>query len=409
MTWLRAFSALVVLTASAAAQAQTGTAIVGGTVYTMAGDPIADGTVLIVDGKIKQVGPSSEIDVPSSFDVVDAAGKWVLPGFIELHNHTLASDLHDNVFQVNPELRVLDNVDMDGPAARIAVAGGITTALIIPGSGSNMGGFGVIVKTSGKTPEEVVMKFPGALKIAQAGNPEQRDGDLGATRMGMNWMIRNVLQEGKAYHDAWTRFEAGETKVKPEKSTRYDYLRGLFRGDYPCAVHTQQMQVVQSTMRILHDELGLNVVIDHGTFTGYLNGPEIARRRIPAAVGPRQFWFDRVAGRMQGCAAAWYWLGLGDDLIGINTDSPGVPQEELFYQGTWCIRMGLPEHAALMGLTINAAKMLMISDRVGTLEPGKDADVAVWTGDPFDPRHRTQMVFVNGKKAYDAERDGIRF
>jgi len=384
-------------------------AIVGGVVHSMTGPPLGNGTVLVRDGKIEKVGAVDEVDVPKGYEVIDAAGKWVVPGFIELHNHTLASDLHDNVFQVNPELRVLDNVDMDGPAARIAVAGGITSALIIPGSGSNMGGFGVIVKTYGKTPKDVIMKFPGALKIAQAGNPEQSDGDLGATRMGMNWMIRNVLQEGKAYHEAWTRFEKGETEVKPEKSTRYEYFRGLFRGDYPVTVHTQMMQVVQSTMRILHDELGLKVVVDHGTFTGYLNSPEFAKRRIPAAIGPREFWYDRQTGRMQGCAAAWYWLGLGDDLIGINTDSPGVPQEELFYQGTWCIRMGLPERAALRGLTINAAKMLMIEDRVGTLEPGKDADICVWTGDPFDPRHRTQVVFVNGKKAYDADRDGIRF
>ena len=115
-------------------------AIVGGLVHTMTGPPIANGTVLVRGGKIEKVGAADKVDVPKGYEVIDAAGRWVVPGFIEMHNHTLASDQHDNVFQVNPELRVLDNVDMDGPAARIAVAGGITTALIIPGSGSNMGG-----------------------------------------------------------------------------------------------------------------------------------------------------------------------------------------------------------------------------------------------------------------------------
>jgi len=384
-------------------------AITGGKVFSMAGAPIDNGVVLISGGKIEKVGTATKVKVPDGYRVIDARGHRVIPGFIELHNHTLASDLHDNTFQVNPELRVLDNVDMDGPAARIAVAGGVTTALTIPGSGSNMGGFGVIVKTAGKTPEEVVVRFPGALKIAQAGNPEQRDGDLGATRMGMNWMIRNVLQEGKAYHEAWTAWEEGKSQHKPERNPRYEYMRGLFRREYPCAVHTQQAQVVQSSMRILHDELGLAIIVDHGTFTGYMNGPELARRGIPVANGPRQFWYDRTQGRMIGCTAAWYWLGIGDDNIGMNTDSPGVPQEELFYQGTWSIRMGLPEKVALRGLTVNAARMLRIQDRVGSLEPGKDADIAIWTGDPFDPRSRTQVVLVNGKVAYDAARDGIRF
>ncbi|MAG58406.1 MAG: hypothetical protein CMJ83_19125 [Planctomycetes bacterium] len=384
-------------------------AITGGTVFTMAGPPITSGVVLVKDKKIEKVGAADQVAVPEGYTVIDAKGHWVVPGFVELHNHTLGTDLHDNVFQVNPELRVLDNVQMEGPASRIAVAGGVTSALIIPGSGSNMGGFGVIVKTAGRHPKDVVVKFPGALKIAQAGNPEQYDGDLGHTVMGMNWMIRNVLSEGKAYHEAWNAFEKGKTKIEPDRDPRYEYMRGLFRGEYPCAVHTQQVQVVQSSMRILHDELGLKMVVDHGTFDGYLNAPEIAKRSIPVANGPRQFWYDRRQGRMIGLTAAWYWLGVGDDRIGINTDSPGVPQEELFYQGTWSIRMGLPESVALRALTINAARMLMVADRLGSLEPGKDADIAIWTGDPFDPRSRTQVVLVSGKVAYDADRDGIRF
>jgi imidazolonepropionase-like amidohydrolase len=384
-------------------------AVVSGTVHTMAGPPIPDGVVLVQGGKILAVGKAGELKVPEGARVLDAKGGWILPGFVELHNHTLGSDLHDNVFQVNPELRVLDNLTMDTPEAKIAVAGGVTCALVIPGSGSNMGGWGAIVKTFGTTTDEVIMKFPGALKVAQAGNPEQYDGDLGHGPIGMNWMIRNVLREGKRYHDAWEAFEGGKTEAKPERNLRYESMRGLFRKEYPCAVHTQMMQVVQSSMRILHDELGMDIVIDHGTFTGYHNAPEIAKRDIPVANGPRQFWYDRNEGRFIGLAAAWYWLGLGEDLIGINTDAPGVPQEELFYQAAWSVRMGLPETAALRGLTINAARMLKIEDRVGSLESGKDADVAVWTGDPLDPRSRTRFVLVNGKVAYHADRDGIRF
>lgn len=386
-----------------------GYAIVGAEVHTMAGPAIQDGTVLIKGARIERVGPAAAIQIPEGYRIIEARGRPLLPGFIEIHNHTLASDLHDNVWQVNPELRVLDNITLDTDAARFAVAGGVTTALTIPGSGSNMGGFGVIQKTFGKTPDEVVLRYPGALKIAQAGNPEQGDGDLGAGPMGMNWLIRDVLLQGRDYHLAWERFERGETATQPERHPRYEPMRGLFRKEYPAAVHTQQMQVVHSTIRIVFDELGIDTVVAHGTFDGYLNAPEIVKRRIPVANGPRQYWYDRTQGRFIGHVAAWYWLGLTGDMVSVNTDAPVVPQEELVFQLSMAVRMGLPEPAALSSLTIGTARMLKIDDRVGSIEAGKDADLVLWTGDPLDPRHRTQIVFVNGKVAYDADRDGIRF
>lgn len=406
--------AFFVLVAGLAAQepaAQSGPriAITGGKVVTVTGPTIAGGVVLVRDGKIEKVGSAEDVEVPKGYRVIDATGKTVTPGFIELHNHTGASDLHDIVYQVNPELRVLDNLELNTPQMKVAVAGGVTCLLVIPGSGTNMGGFGVIRKTWGSTPKEVLVRFPGALKIAQAGNPERGSGDLGSSRLGMNWLIRNVLAEGKAYHEAWTRYEKGETKQPPEKNLRYEYLRGLFRRDYPVAVHTQGMSLVQMTMRILRDEMGLDVVIDHGTFDGYINAPALQARKVPVAAGPRGYYFDRKQGRFLGVPASWYWLGVDEDSLGVNTDAPVIPQEELVYQGSMAVRLGLPERVALKGLTINAARMLKIDRRVGSLEAGKDADISIWTGDPLDPRHRTQVVLVNGKVAYDAARDGIRF
>lgn len=384
-----------------------GIAVVGGKVFSMAGEPLTEGVVLVSEGRIEAVGPADGISVPAGYRVVDAAGCVVTPGFIELHNHTGASDLQSNVYQVNPGMRVLDNLEFDNQAMRVAAAGGVTCVLTIPGSSSNMGGWGVIRKTHGQNTDDVVVRFPGALKIAQAGNPERYGGDLGYSRMGMNWLIRNIIREGKRYHEAWLAYERGEVEEQPPKIIRYEYLRGLFRGDYPIAVHTQMMAVVQATMRILADEMGVRVIVDHGTFDGFKNAPEISERSIPVANGPRQFWFNRDQARFVGLAAAWYWTGVED--VCVNTDAPVVAQEELTYQAAWAIRMGLPEQAALEGLTVKAARMLGIQDRVGTLEEGKDADLVVWTGDPFDPRHRTRVVLVNGEVAYDAERDGILY
>jgi imidazolonepropionase-like amidohydrolase len=384
-------------------------ALVGGRVFTMAGPSIERGVVLMRDGKIEQTGAVGELAVPAGYRVVDTTGQRVIPGFIELHNHTACSDLHDIVYQVNPELRVLDNIEMDSPEMRIARAGGVTTVLSIPGSGTNMGGFGAIVKTFGETPQEVLVRFPGALKIAQAGNPERGNGDLGAGRIGMNWMIRNVLVEGRAYHEAWCAYEEGKTKTQPTKDPRYEYLRGLYRGEYPVAVHTQIFQVVQSTLRMLARDLKLKVVIDHGEFDGFINARLAIENNVSAACGPRVFWLSQNDGRFFGLAASWYWLGVSDDHIGVNTDSPVVPQEELSFQAAMAIRHGLPEGVALKGLTINAARFLCLEKRLGSLETGKDADLAIWTGDPFDPRSRVLMTFVNGKVAYDAARDGQRF
>lgn len=413
---LRVLMICIVLLGCVTAQAQPQApleegcfAITGGQVFTMAGAAIDNGVVLVKAGRIEAVGPKDSVSVPGGYRVVDATGQRVIPGFIELHNHTGASDLHDIVFQVNPELRVLDNIEMDSPEMRIACAGGVTTVLSIPGSGTNMGGFGVVRKTFGSTPDEVVVRFPGALKIAQAGNPERGNGDLGAGRMGMNWMIRNVLLEGKAYHDAWTAFENGSSKEAPAKDSRYEYLRGLFRGEYPCAVHTQIFQVVQSSLRMLARDLQLKIVIDHGTFDGFINAPLAAELKVPAACGPRVFWLSPNDGHFYGVAASYYWLGVSGDRIGVNTDSPVVPQEELPFQAAMAIRHGLPEGVALKGLTINAAKMLQVEKRIGSLEPGKDADLVLWSGDPFDPRSKVNLTMVNGKVAYDAARDGQRF
>jgi imidazolonepropionase-like amidohydrolase len=384
-------------------------AIVGGRVLPVEGPVLQEGVILTRGTKIERIGTAKEVDIPSGYEVIDASGLVITPGLVELHNHTGGSDLQSRVYQLNPGSRVVDNMEIGTPALKVAIAGGVSTVLSIPGSATNVSGWGVVRKTWGKTPKDALVRFPGALKIAQAGNPERGGGELGSTNLGMNWLIRNLMAEGSAYHRAWTRFEQGKTKVKPKKVVRLDYIRGLFKKEYPVAVHTQQMAVVQMTMRILHDELGLDVIIDHGTFDGYINASLIAERGIPVANGPRQFWWDRTQGRMLGLAASWHALGIDRHSITVNTDAPVVPQEELIYQASCAVRMGLPEDVALRGLTLNGARMLKIDKRVGSLVAGKDADIVLWTGDPLDPRSRTRKVLINGEVAYDSAKDGIRW
>ena len=383
--------------------------------------PIDDGMVLCQDGKILAVGRWDESKVPAGFTKVDMGEAWLVPGFVDLHCHIAANgfDLNDTVHQTNPEFRTVDLVSLDHEDIRNAVAGGVTCVNYIPGSGSNMGGFGTLTKTGGRSPVEALVRFPGCLKIAQAGNPERGAGDLGAGRMGMNEGLRATLMRGKRYHEIWEEFEAGRRKEKPEFRADLHYLRGLFLYEYPIGVHSQIYQVVLQTLRQLRQEMNLWTVIIHGEFGGQRLSGELLKAGLPIACGPRQYDFDYVTGRVVGLHEAYYrggdhgWFrpvpGVGRDGIGVNTDSPVVPQEELPLQCAMAVRLGLPDDVGLRGLTINPARFFGIDERVGSLEAGKDADLVAWTGDPIDPRSYVQKVWINGQIVYDPTKERRRF
>jgi len=309
-------------------------------------------------------------------------------------------------YPINFDLGTVPTITPDSDRLRDARAGGVTTILYIPGSGTNSGGWGTLMKTHGKTLEEVLVRFPGALKIAQLGNPE-RAGDVGSGRMGMNFLIRSVLERGREYARAWQEFEAGKRKEKPPLDPRLENFRGLFARKWPVIVHTAHVQGVQSSMRILHDELGLDVVITHGDFLGFRGAEPLAERHMKVNIGPRTYWYDAETGRLSGQAAEWYRRGTTD--LSLNTDAPVVPQEELSLQVAMAVRYGLPAEHALASVTSVPARQIGIADRVGSLEAGKDADFSCFPGDPFDPRHGAVRVWVNGKVAFDPARDGRRF
>jgi imidazolonepropionase-like amidohydrolase len=379
-----------------------------GKIITSAGEPVVNGTILIADGKIRAVGPRDKVPVPDGFTVIDHRDKFAMPGLVDPHSHVGGTgDINEMVYQTNPELRVLDTIRPNNDQLKAAVAGGVTTIMFIPGSGTNMGGWGALMKTGPGTLDDVLVRFPGALKIAQAGNPERRGGEVGSGRMGMNHVIREQLREGMGYVRQWDDYEAGRRAERPAVNLRLEYFKPLFRRQVPVVVHTQGYQVIMSTLRILHDEMNLKVVIDHGCFDSYLMSEEIIKRGIPVMSGPRGFRYDPAIGRIQGQVAGFADRGV--KALGVNTDAPVVPQEELFFQATMAVRLGWNEEAAYRGLTIEPAKALMIDHRVGSLEPGKDADVVITTGPILDPRHYVTHVYIDGAVAYDATKGRRRF
>ncbi|ADV61844.1 amidohydrolase [Isosphaera pallida ATCC 43644] len=383
-------------------------AIKAAKIFTSAGEPIANGIILVSHGKIEKVGSAREIAIPEGYETIDHSDKFAMPGLIEAHCHVAGSgDLNDTVYQTNPELRVLDQLRPHNDDLKLAIAGGVTTVCYIPGSGSNMGGWGALLKTGPGELKDVLIRFPGVLKIAQAGNPERRNGEVGSGRMGMNFVIRQQLEEGRRYVEAWDAWEKNPNGPKPAVNLRLEYFKPLFHREIPVLVHTQQYQVVMSSIRILHDEMNLKIVIGHGTFDGYRLGEEVLKRNIPVMAGPRGFYPNPEDGQWHGVVAEY--ANRGVTFLGVNTDAPVIPQEELWFQGTMAVRYGWNEAAALRGLTIEAAKALMIEDRVGSLEPGKDADIVISTGLILDPRHYVVEVFIDGRSVYHEAKDGRRF
>lgn len=377
---------------------------------------IDNGVVLIKGSRIEAIGTASEVTIPDDYELVDCGANWLMPGMVELHNHTSSgylpfpSDLNDTVYLTNPGLSVACSVRPGNMLLKRGVASGVTTVLYIPGSGSNIGGGGVLLKIGLDEYEDMVVRDPGSMKLAQSGNPE--GWTVGVGRSMMNWNTRNTFLRGKNYYEAWKAFEEGRGP-EPKKDIQFEIFRDLFSKKTQVSTHTQMYQVVMETITMVRRELGLDVYIDHGSFDGYRTAPEAQAAGVPAILGPRMVSlhytnFIDQDGAIVGMAAG-YQAG-GHTSIGFNTDCVDngrfltPPQEELQLQAGMSLRYGLDNSnlEGLRGLTIIPARAAGLGDRLGSLEVGKDADIVVISGDPADPRCAVDRVYTNGQVVYDA-------
>lgn len=374
-----------------------------GKVVTMDPDDrvINNAVVLVGGGKIEKIGPAAEVPIPEGYRLIERPGHWLVPGLVEAHNHAAGSgrDLHDYVYLTNPGLRTLAALVPESENNKRARAGGITTVLMISGSGNNLSGFGTLAKMAGDTVEEMLIRSPGCLKISQAGNPEWYW--YGVGRSFMYYNLRQTLEKALAYHQRWERFERGETKEKPEFDLFWEDFRDAFRRDMISLIHTQWYQVVMSTVDMLAGKLKLRVVLGHSTFEAYKTAPLVIEQGdVYVSNGPRQIHFDRHQRKIMGNAARW-WQG-GVRKLGVNTDASVVPQEELPFQAAMACHYGWKPYQALRGITRVAAETIMLEDRLGSIRPGMDADLGLWTGDPIDPRSCCELTVINGRIVYDA-------
>jgi len=365
---------------------------------------LTGGTVLLRDGKIVGLLRSDE-PLPKGYELRDFGDAWLMPGMVDLHTHVAGTGINDAVFQANPGLRATATVVPGNSSLQRALAAGVTTMLYIPGSATTVGGQGVLLKTAPHRYEDMLLRDPGSLKVAQADNPKRWG--YGMNRIMLNWSIRDIFREGRDYAAAWTAFETGQG-AEPERSVRLDIFRNLFAHELPISAHTQVHQVVLASMQILREEFGLDLYIDHGTFDAYLAAGYAEELAVPAIIGPRSVNQQNKGrgidtdGAIVGVAGEYQRRG--HTRIGFNTDAPVVPAEELALQAAMGVRFGFDdsELGTLRGLTIVPAEVAGVAHRVGSLAVGKDGDLVVTSGHPSDPRSGVECVFVDGQLVYDA-------
>ena len=365
------------------------------------------GMLVIRGGELTHVGaPLDASELPGDARRIDEPELWAWPGMVDLHTHIHGDgwdDLNDMVRPLNAELRAAPALKPDAPAIELAAAGGVTTLFGIPGSGTSIGGFGILYKAKqrGSTYEDMVLREAGGMKSAFNFNPQRSAGDLGATWAGLSWTVHSL-------NDRMQSRVADEDRDPRPDDWQYRDLERVHRGELPVLIHCASAEGVAGVVRTWKVRYGTECVVSHGSWDGHLAASFCAEHGVPVNHGPRILNCDSMVreGKVQGGAEAFLEAGVPN--FSLNTDSPIVPQEELFLQGTMSAWLGADAYDMVRALTTNPAASFLLGDEVGSLEVGKDADVVLSTGDPLDPRSRVELVLIDGEIHYSS-RDGQLF
>jgi imidazolonepropionase-like amidohydrolase len=402
-------------------ETNTGTAIVGGRVVPVEGEPIDGGTVLFRDGKIAAVeGPG--FTVPSGVSVVDATGKWVLPGFIDAHAHVgvheeaegwAGQDTNERTNPNTAHVRALDAINPADQGFRDAITGGVLAVNVNPGSANPIGGQSAAVKCWGRTVDEMVLRAPAGLKSALGENPKRVYGERNetpSTRLGTAAVIRGAFVAAQNYQAKLAASDSSSSsseRAVVERDLNLEALGLVLRREIPWRQHCHRADDIATAMRMAR-EFGYDLVIDHGT-EAYLLADQIAAASIPVIIGPLLTSRSKVELRNRSLANPGRLAAAGV-AIAITTDHPVVPIHFLIHQATLAVKEGLDPVTALRAVTINPARIIGVDSRLGSLSAGKDADLVIWSRDPLDVMSRAEVVFVDGREIYRYDydqRDGV--
>ncbi|MHA1668546.1 MAG: amidohydrolase [Candidatus Heimdallarchaeaceae archaeon] len=398
-------------------------AITNGKIYTLNKEEkvIEKGTILVSNGKIEAI-IEGETTLPEDYEEINVDGKYVLPGFIDSHTHQGLFDGSvgwagfDGNEMTNPNtahVRAIDAINPEDPGLEEARIGGVTTIQTGPGSGNVIGGTDAIIKTycESKIIDDIIVKSPSSLKSALGENPKRVYGTekkLPSTRMGTAAVFRQAFVQAENYRKKWQDYERKKKEAEemgefdkiptePERDLNKEVLLMVLNKEIPLNLHAHQLNDIINGIH-LAEEFDINLMLIHAT-EGHKAADYIAKKGVPVSVGPSLVGFEKVELRnisFETPAKLWK-AGVK---ISIQSDSFTRLR---YFQVLPCMaaKEGLPINEALKAVTINAAEMLGIADRVGSIEVGKDADIVVWTDHPIANFYAENLLtLINGKIAY---------
>lgn len=389
--------------AAAPLAAQAPHAFVGARIIPVAGPEIADGVLLVEGAKIRAVGRRGQVAIPQGATVVELAGKVVMPGLVDTHSHIGNGDGGDRSNPIQGDARILDALDARSDNIQRAQAGGITTVNVMPGSGHLMSGQTVYLKLrdGGTINDLLVCRDPmtevcGGMKMANGTNP-RGDPPWPGTRAKAAALVRERFVKAQEYR-AKLRAAGDDASKRPDRSLELDALVEVLDGKRMVHFHTHRHDDILTVLR-LREEFGFRVTLHHVS-DAWKVADEIAAAKVPSSI----IVLDAPGGKQEALDVSMTngaALEKAGAAVGFHTDD-GITDSRFFLRSAaLAVRAGMSPGAALAALTRAGAAMLDLADRVGTLEPGKDADFIVLSGDPFSTYTHVEQTWVEGRKVFD--------
>lgn len=358
--------------------------------------------ILVEEGRIKAIGQS--LEAPEGVRIVDAEGLSVYPGFVEAHGHIgldgygigyEGMDYNEMNDIISPQMRGIDGVKAMDPALPKAAAAGVTCVCVGPGSANVLGGTFTTIKTVGKRVDDMVVRDGVAMKCAFGENPKRVYRDKkDSSRMTTAALLRETLFKAREYMEK--KETAGEDISKrPAFDIKLEALLPVLKKEIPLKAHAHAAEDIFTALRIAR-EFDVKITLEHVT-EGHLIVEELAKENVPLAVGPTLTSASKFELRNKSWTTPGVLAAAGCQ-VSIITDSPVIPQEYLPLCAGLAVQAGMDPFAALQAITINPARHAGIADRVGSLEVGKDADIVITDGCPFEVSTKVKYVFVDGNE-----------
>ena len=377
--------------------------IINGKIFPMEGENIDCGYIRTKGKVIEEVGPMENFKKRKGEEILDVDGAWVFPGLIESHAHigiteekwgAIGDDCNEETNPLTPTLRAIDAVNPMDPAFHDAIKAGITSVMTGPGSANVVGGQFVFMKTQGRCVDNMAIKSPAAMKVAFGENPKTTYGNqniLPSTRMGTAALLRKVLFEAVQY-----KRDKEEGKLDKDDFEMEPWIPVLNK-EIPLKAHAHRADDILTAIRIAK-EFDLDITIDHGT-EGHLIVDEIKESGFPVIVGTDLTSRSKLEVQNMDFKTNKV-IHDADILFSITTDHPVALVQYLPICAGLAVREGLPMYVALKAITINAAKICRVEDRVGSLKEGKDADIVVFSANPLETFTKTLYTIIDGKIIY---------